>query len=157
MELIQLKLVADLKNHFKDKDKDIANSIAGLIERKVQERLIDIDLSQLSRNHFRDDFRNIDSSKRCDARLWNDHFEGRCKNRCKHDGLCLRHFNMSVNEDLEFGRVCDERPTKNRHGKYLTWYDGVSTIDGHINLLREENRKRIIQYIVHHMSNPDKS
>ena len=148
MDLIQSKLIQDLKEHFKEKDID------GLIEQKVKEKLPKINISLTSRNHFRDDFRDIDDSKRCEARVWNDHFEGRCKNRCKEDNLCLRHYNMlQENGSLEFGRITEEKPLHNKNGKRLTWYEDITNIEDHINLLREENKKRISQYVIHHISN----
>jgi hypothetical protein len=150
MDLIQKKLVFDLKEHFKDYESDKLNE---LIEKKIKDKLSHINLRISSQNHYRDDKRDIDSSKRCQARLWNDHCEGRCKNKCKNDGLCLRHYNMlSEKGSLEFGRVGEAKPLRNKDGKILSWYEGITSIEDHINLLREENKKRILQYIIHHTS-----
>tara|TARA_B100000900_G_C20596116_1_gene723488 strand:+ start:3410 stop:3877 length:468 start_codon:yes stop_codon:yes gene_type:complete len=155
MDLIQKKLYSDLKEHFKDYDKEDIDTI---IKNKIDEKKSYINLKISSNNHYRDDKRNIDDSIRCQARLWNDHFEGRCKNKCKNDGLCLRHFNM-LNENgyLEFGRITEQKPLRNKDGKILSWYEDVSGIEDHINLLREENKKRIIQYIIHHISKTENS
>ena len=155
MDLIQKKLAFDLKEYFKDYESDVLNK---LIEKKINDKLSHINLKISSQNHYRDDKRDIDDSKRCQARLWNDHCEGRCKNKCKNDGLCLRHYNMlSEKGFLEFGRVGEEKPLRNKDGKLLSWYEDVKNIEDHIKLLREENKKRILQYIIHHISKTDNS
>ena len=58
---------------------------------------------------------------------------------------------------LEFGRINEQKPERNKYGKALSWYEGVTSIEDHINLLREENKKRILQYIIYHISNTDNS
>ena len=150
MDLIQKKLFSDLKEHFKDYDKEDLDTI---IKKKIDNKLPHINLKITLKNHYRDDNRDIDSSKRCQARLWNDHFEGRCKNKCKRDGLCLRHFNILEEKGfLEFGRINERKPQRNKDGKVLSWYEDVTSIEDHINLLREENKKRILQYIIRQTS-----
>lgn len=150
MDLIQKKLITDLKDIFKDYDKEDLDNI---IKKKVQEKLSYINLNITSKNHYRDDTRNIDSSIRCQARMWNDHFEGRCKNKCRRDGLCLRHFNMMTEKGfLEFGKINEEKPVRNKDGKILSWYEDIRSIEDHINLLREENKKRILHYINHYIN-----
>ena len=149
MDLIQKILYSDLKEHFKDYDN---KELDVIIQNKIKEKLSEINLKISLKNHYRDDNRDIDDSKRCQARLWNDHFEGRCKNKCKRDGLCLRHYNMLSRKGfLEFGRIGEEKPIRDKDGKLLCWYENVTNIEEHINLLREENKNRIIQYIVHHI------
>lgn len=155
MDLIQKKLYSDLKEHFKDYDKEDLDLI---IKKKIEEKASKISLKISLKNHYRDDKRDIDDSKRCQARLWNDHFEGRCKNKCKRDGLCLRHYNMMIEKGLlDFGRINEKKPLRNKDGKILSWYEDVTNIKDHINLLREENKKRILRYIIHHISNTDNS
>ena len=149
MDLIQKKLTKDLKEHFKELDID------EIIMKKVKNKLPVINMNISSKNHYRDDNKSIDDSKRCQARLWNDHCEGRCKNRCKKDGLCLRHYNMSERGELELGRVSEDKPLRNKNGKVLSWYENIGGVEDHINLLREENKKRILQYIIHQISNTD--
>ena len=36
--------------------------------------------------------------------------------------------------------------------KFYICYEDVTSIEDHINLLREENKKRILQYIIHQTS-----
>jgi hypothetical protein len=149
MDLIQTKLVYDLKEHFKEYHGDKLNN---LIMEKVKDKLPQINTNISSHNHYRNDKINIKDDIRCQARLWNDHFEGRCKNKCRNDGLCLRHYNMlSQKGFLEFGRIGEGKPIRDKDGKLLSWYENVTNIEDHINLLREENKNRIIQYIVHHI------
>ena len=152
MDLIHQKLVSDLKEHFKD------NELNDIIDERVAKKLEDVNLDIKSSGHYRNDSRNIDDEKRCQARLWNDHCEGRCKNKKRKEGLCLRHSNMLLEKgSLEFGTICEDKPTRNKDGKRLSWYEGVTTIDDHITLLREENKKRILHYIIYHMSKTDSS
>lgn len=159
MDLIQKKLYSDLKEHFKDHFKDCDNKeLDVIIQKKIKEKLSKINLKISLKNHYREDRRDIDDSKRCQGRLWNDHFEGRCKNKCKKDGLCLRHYNMIMEKGfLEFGRINEKKPLRNKDGKILSWYEDVTSIEDHINLLREENKKRIIQYMINYISNTDNS
>ena len=155
MDLIQKKLFLDLKDHFKDYKNDDIDSI---ITKKIKDKTPHINLKISSNNHYRDDKINIHDDRRCQARLWNDHCEGRCKNKCKNDGLCLRHHNMLSDKGfLEFGRICEEKPLRNKDGKILSWYEDISSNEDHINLLREENKKRIINYIINHISKTDNS
>ena len=58
---------------------------------------------------------------------------------------------------LEFGRIGEEKPLRNKDGKILSWYEDISSNEDHINLLREENKKRIINYIINHISKTDNS
>ena len=120
MDLIQKKLYSDLKDHFKDCDN---KELDVIIQKKIKEKLSKINLKISLKNHYRDDRRDIDDSKRCQGRLWNDHFEGRCKNKCKKDRLCLRHYNMIMEKGfLEFGRINEKKPVRNKDGKILSWY-----------------------------------
>ena len=148
MELIESKLIQDLHAHFKDKNLD------ALIKEKVHNNISKINTEITSKNHFRSNYRDIDENNRCEARVWNDHFGGRCKNSIKKDKLCLRHYNLQdAEKTLEFGRICDRKPTHNRHGKKLTWYENTLTIDDHIHMLQMEYRNRITTYILHTLKN----
>ena len=133
--LIRQKLKSDIREHFSEKYDIYKEFIDHLIDE------VSIDYSMKNKNHYRKEI--VCHKERCSARLWNDHYGGRCSFQIKENGLCQLHSNIMKNKgSLPFGTVNDKLPIRDKNGNILKWYN-VSDIKDHIDCIVQENRRRL--------------
>lgn len=68
----------------------------------------------------------LSSDERCCARTWDDHRGSRCNHKIKEGEYCGIHLReIKERGSLLFGRYDESRPTINKKGNVIPWYDGT--------------------------------
>ena len=135
--LLKQKLKKDLLLHYGDKFTEYERIITGELSK------VTFNMNMKNKNHYRNESNKLDDNDRCCARLWNDHYGGRCTFTKRDDMLCLLHRNILEEKGhLPFNTIYESPPERDKNGNILKWYN-VNTIEDHIDCIINENKRRV--------------